>query len=195
MLKDLPAGGVLGGETALAILIGHRQSYDFDVFYEKPISKAWLPRLKKLFGQRLVRPVIDTSEELMVVLAPNTKLTLLSFPFPPLHPPSRTPFISLFDFRDLASNKAYAIGRRGAWRDYVDLYFLLRDHLSLPTIMMEAEKRFSGVFSTKLFLEQLQYLEDVQEETVEFIGPKISRRTVQQFFMTEVKRYVRRRLK
>ena len=34
----------------------------------------------------------------------------------------------------LAAMKAYALGRRAKWKDYVDLYFILRDFCTLQEV-------------------------------------------------------------
>lgn len=189
-LIHLPRGGVLGGGTALALQIGHRRSYDFDVFYRHRIRSNWLREISRLFGARLRRPMVDTDEELTVMLTSAIKLTLLHYPFPRLHPVRRVGRMSLFDLRDIASSKAYAIGRRGAWRDYVDLYFLLRDHLSLAMVVREAERRFAGQFDSKLFLQQLGYFGDITDRTVEFVGQRISTKTIEMFLRACIKQYV-----
>lgn len=189
-LPRLPRGGVLGGGTALALQIGHRRSYDFDVFYSRRIGSGWLRQVSKTFGARLIRPVVHTDTELTVTLASDIKLTLLQYPFPALHPLQRIDHVSLFDVRDLASSKAYTIGRRGAWRDYVDLFFLLRDHLPLAPIVLEAKHRFKGLFDEKLFLQQLTYFDDITDRTVEFVGSRISQKTIESFFCARVKQFV-----
>src|SRR3989338_513670 len=121
-LGGLPKGGMLAGGTALALQIGHRRSYDFDVFYQKPIQKRWLLSLKKLFGNDLSRTVTDAvPDELTIIVSPDIKLTLLHFPFAPLHRSVDGGTLPMLDKRDVASAKEYAIGRRGAWRDYVDM--------------------------------------------------------------------------
>jgi len=44
---------------------------------------------------------------------------------------------------DLASNKVHTIGRRGEWKDYVDLFFLLKQgRLNIQRMIKETEKRF-----------------------------------------------------
>ena len=40
----------------------------------------------------------------------------------------------LFNIYDLASNKAYSMGHRPAWRDYVDIFFILKKGTRLETI-------------------------------------------------------------
>lgn len=56
--------------------------------------------------------------------------------------------------------KAFALGGRAKWKDYVDLYFILKSFLSLDEITSEAEKIFGNFFSAKLFKEQLAYFKD-----------------------------------
>ncbi len=194
-LGGLPKGGMLAGGTALALQIGHRRSYDFDVFYQKPIQKRWLLSLKKLFGNDLSRTVTDAvPDELTIIVSPDIKLTLLHFPFAPLHRSVVGGTLPMLDKRDVASAKAYAIGRRGAWRDYVDMYFLLRDHLDIASVVREAKKRFNGAFSEKLFLEQLQYFDDIKDFSLEFIGKPIKKETIQKALSTWGMDYARKRL-
>ena len=68
--------------------------------------------------------------------------------------------------------KAYALGRRAKWKDYVDLYFILRDHHTILEISTKATEIFKGDFNTKLFREQLCYFEGINyDEVVEYLIP------------------------
>ena len=69
----------------------------------------------------------------------------------------------------LASMKAFALGGRSEWKDYVDLYFILRDHYQISDIIKEARKNFGSEFNEKLFRSQLSYFKDINyEESVIF---------------------------
>jgi len=46
--------------------------------------------------------------------------------------------IRLPELLDLAAMKAYALGRRAKWKDYVALYFLLKDHFTIHQISTRA---------------------------------------------------------
>ncbi len=190
LLSKLPKNGVLSGGTALALQIGHRVSYDFDFFFAKPIPKTWLIKLKKLFGAGFSRIAVDNSDELTVFIKPNVKITLLYYPFPTLYKPLKWHDLSLMKLEDIATAKAYAVGRRGAWRDYVDLYFLLRDHLHLADIIKQAEKRFGKVFDARLFLEQLAYEGDLNDQAVQFIGEETNRKVIMDFLKKTVEDYI-----
>ena len=88
---------------------------------------------------------------------------------------------------DLAAMKAYALGRRSKWKDYVDLYFLLKDHFSIDDIADRAEVIFGELFSSKMFRIQLSYFEDVDySEEVEYLISNPPSNQEIQGFLTEV---------
>lgn len=194
-LRKLPRGGVLGGGTAIALQLRHRYSYDFDVFYAgRDIPRRWLQSLGKRLGIRVTRPIRDTDSELTVLLSGNVKLSLIAYPFPPLHRMVRTSAIPLYDLRDLASSKAYTIGRRGEWRDYVDLDACIeRGGIAFRTIIREATRRFRDAFSESLFLQQLTYSEDVTDRKVSWIGRGSSPRAIERRLAKRVQAYLKGR--
>ncbi|MCL1909388.1 MAG: hypothetical protein FWG05_00460, partial [Kiritimatiellaeota bacterium] len=66
--------------------------------------------------------------------------------------------------------KAFALGRRSKWKNYTDLYFLLRDHFKLSEIIGKAELIFRDEFSAKLFRSQLSYHADIDySEKVDYM--------------------------
>ena len=97
----------------------------------------------------------------------------------------------LFSLKDLASNKAYVIGRRGTWKDYVDLYWLVnKKGINLQKIVAEAKKRFAGNFSEKLFYQQLVYWKDIKEFNIEYLTEEINPQEIQRFFSNQVKKII-----
>jgi len=86
--------------------------------------------------------------------------------------------------------KAFAVGRRGILKDYVDLYFILKEkHSTLKRIKELAEKKYDD-FNFRLFLEQLFYLEDVREkeEEIEFLKKPVTKKEMVEFFEKEIKK-------
>ncbi len=61
----------------------------------------------------------------------------------------------------LAAMKSYTLSRRAKWKDYVDLYFILKKFHSLTEISQTAKKIFGQEFNEKTFREQLAYFEDI----------------------------------
>lgn len=64
-----------------------------------------------------------------------------------------------------------ALGGRNKWKDYVDLYFLFKNHFTFYEIATKAEKLFNkNVFSKKLFKGQLSYFDDIDySEAVDYL--------------------------
>jgi len=186
-LAEFKDVGILAGGTAISLQLGHRYSYDFDVFTSKPIAENLLVRVMEAFG-RNIQKLVDSPDELSFLTPKKVKISFVHFPFPDLHRPIKTKAIPLFNLRDLASNKAYVIGRRGEYRDYVDLFFLLKEGLSLKKIINEAKKRFKGAFSERLFLEQLVYFKDLKDFRIDFLRKKYEPKQIYEFFQREIKR-------
>ncbi len=192
-LKSFTKESLLGGGTAVSLLLAHRKSYDFDIFTNKPVGEKMLRTAQDVFGEDITL-LVDSEDELSFLTPEEVKVSFIYFPFGPLHKVLKTSSISIFNIQDLASNKAYVIGRRGEYRDYVDLFFLLKAGLKLEGIIKEAQERFKGAFSEKLFLGQLVYFGDLEDFTVEFIEDEYSPDQILDFFKRTVAKYTEARL-
>ena len=99
-------------------------------------------------------------------------VTFFSFPFDVPAPILFEKYIPLPELLSLAAMKAYALGHRSKWKDYVDLYFIIKYHFSLDEIAIRATEIFWGGFNFALFREQLAYHEDMDyTEAVEYLIP------------------------
>jgi len=71
--------------------------------------------------------------------------------------------LKMFGIKDIAIKKAYTIGRRGEYRDYFDLYWILKNkYIDLPELISSAKKIYGNVFDEKIFLSQLIYFADLR---------------------------------
>ncbi len=84
--------------------------------------------------------------------------------------------IKLPDLLTLAAMKAYSLGYRVKWKDYVDLYFIIKDYFSINKIIKKAEDIFSSEFNEKIFRTQLSYFKDIDytEKVIYMKGFEIS---------------------
>jgi len=168
-LSHFKKSGYLAGGTALALQINHRRSVDFDVFVDKSISKNFKLKVKKIFGA--VNFYVNSSDQISFNIEEGVGVTFVWYYYPRISSLVSTNSISLASVFDIAADKAETLGRRAVWRDYVDLFFLLKwKILSLEQIIKLAKKKFRGEFVETQFLEQLPYFADLQKTTIEFIG-------------------------
>ena len=98
------------------------------------------------------------------------KLTFFQYPFDILATKQPDVPFRIPALLDLAAMKAYALGRRSKWKDYVDLYFLLTKYFTLKQVSERATTIFGELFSEKMFRAQLSYFDDVDyTEQVDYI--------------------------
>ena len=186
-LKHFPKFYLAGG-TALALQIGHRISVDFDFFSEKEISPGLLDKLRKIFKDFKVEAVINHSEQLSVNVN-KIKIDFVKYNFPPLMDLSEFWGIKFLSIPEIAAAKAYTIGRRITFKDYIDLYFILRGKfVFLQNLIAICKKKYKGEFNERLFLEQLISLEEAEETPIEFLRKPITKRTMAEFFKKEIKK-------
>jgi len=136
ILKKLPVPPdfYLAGGTALALQIGHRISVDFDFFSSKSLPSALLNRLQKIFGVKDMEVVLNVSYQLTMRIA-GVEVTYFRYPFPPMFPFIVYEKLNLLSISEIAASKAYAIGRRATRKDYVDVYFILKEkHVELQKV-------------------------------------------------------------
>ncbi len=188
-LKGFSQLGVLGGGTAISLQIGHRRSFDFDIFTFKPFPTNLWAMIRKTFGKGCLR-TLDTADQLDLITPNKVAVTFFFDDYKLLFPPLKTNPINVMDLRDLACNKAFTIGRRGKWRDYVDLYFLIKEgKVSLNEIIQLSEKKFQGEFPVRLFLQQLSYFDDITDYTIDFLRDEASPEEIKHYLTGEVQDY------
>jgi len=171
ILKKLPVPPdfYLVGGTALALQIGHRISVDFDFFSSKSLPSGLLERLQKIFGAKEVEVVLNVSYQLTMRIA-GVEVTYFRYPFPPMFPFIVYEKLKLLSIPEIAASKAHAIGRRATRKDYVDVYFILKEkHVELQKVIDIAQKKYGQEFDPRLFLEQLLYLDDIPSTPITFL--------------------------
>jgi len=189
ILPALPAfeGFYLAGGTALALQIGHRVSVDFDFFSPDPIAGALLATAERIFAPEPVAPLVDNADQL-TFLVRGVKLTFLSYPFPLLEPLVSLDGLPALSVREIAATKAYTIGRRGTYKDYIDLYFILAEgKATLTEVIAMAERKFGATFNSRLFAEQLLYLDDVRDYQIDFLKTRVVPDEITAFFRNQIR--------
>lgn len=182
LVKTFKREFYLVGGTAIALYIGHRRSIDFDLFKYTQFSSKRI--LDKIYKQNY-KPIItrNVREQLNLIIR-EVKFTFFEFPYEIEAKENFENYIKLPSLLDLAAMKAFALGRRSKWKDYVDLYYIIKDFYSIKQIGDRATELFSDQFSTKLFLAQLSYFADINyEEEVEFLVEPVDEETIKNFLI------------
>lgn len=181
--------GYLAGGTALALQLNHRKSVDFDIFVSQPLSRQFLRKVREVFGEE-IEPRINTGDLLLVALKNRVEVHFVNYWYKRLEDTVSTDSISLASVEDIAADKAHTIGRRGRWRDYIDIFYLLkREIFSLQELIDLAKEKFNGEFAGHLFLQQLTYFEDIEDFKVELVEDNHTVEEIREYLKEKVMDY------
>lgn len=202
-LRDagLLSGYYLTGGTGLALQLGHRMSRDLDLFTKRPTesipARSIITRCEETFGQQHVVVRIYQRNQVWIDIE-GVSVTFLGFPFGLKYPTVKSYGVEIADLRDIALQKAYVVGRRAKARDYIDLAYILETgKITLEQLVKHAQDVFvingEPVFSPRLFLQQLTYIEDLtdQEEALKLLVRKRHFGEIEDLLNKHVKQIVR----
>jgi hypothetical protein len=176
----------LAGGTALSIQIGHRLSVDFDMFTSKPLPQVLLQYVKKVFPESKIMVTYRSPEQLNLVID-GIQYTFFQFEYPLLYSLTHYKSVPIASIKEIATMKAFSIGKRLSYKDYIDWYFLLKEkHVSLPRVILSAQKKFGHDFNDRLFLGQLVSLSDIPTQKIDFLQDKVDRKTIENFLKKTV---------
>lgn len=180
LISEFSKDFYLVGGTAIALQIGHRRSIDFDLFQKGEIRYRRIKNKIEKTGYSISKIQSSTDETFNCVIN-DVKLTFFDYPFEITHPTWFDHYISMPTLLDLGAMKAFAMGKRSKWKDYVDMYFLLKRY-SLAEISARAEIVFGELYSDRLFREQIQYFDDIDySEEVEFCIDPVPEDEIKQY--------------
>jgi len=171
--------GLVGG-TAIALHIGHRRSIDFDLFTNQEIDSMRIRN--KITEAAEINQVVRDQQDQYTVVVDGVQITFMHYPYQ-IDFTENFESIKLPDLLTLAAMKAQALGRRAKWKDYVDLYFVMKEYHNLEKLVQKAEQIFGPEFSEKLFRSQLSYFKDIDySEEVNYLqGFKTSDKQIKQW--------------
>ncbi len=186
----------LAGGTGLAVQILHRPSFDFDLFSKE--NHLSYPQRRKIL--EILKPSermeIQTAEEgTLRVICKKICIAFFYYPYPLVKPTLTYKNLKIASLADIGLMKLSAIVGRGSKKDFIDLYFLLKDHFSLETLLKSSKRKFPDVrdFNAQV-LRSLTYFEDAEPEPTPRLWKKVSWREVKHFLIHEATKIAERRL-
>lgn len=159
-VPEVKAFALIGG-TSLALRYGHRKSLDLDFFSNQPFNELdLLLSLKRRYREKLEE---DSQEkQTLRLFIREIKVEFIAPNLPYLKPIQVIEGIRLFSEEDTLSFKLNAIERRGARRDFYDVYEAL-DHFSISQLIGFYQEKFSTTSITHL-VKSLIYFGDANKE-------------------------------
>lgn len=178
LIKSFSKDFFLVGGTAIGLHIGHRRSIDFDLFTDKSFGNLSVERQVLKFA-KVEKTFVSRLEE-YTILVNEVRITFFRYPFKIDIFQMFEDIIRIPDLLTLSAMKAHALGGRAKWKDYIDLYFIIKNYYLISEIIKRAEKIFGNEFNEKLFRSQLAYFKDIDysEEVIYLKGFKVDDKVI-----------------
>ena len=165
--KNFKKDFYLGGGTALALQIGHRDSVDFDFFKEGEIETQKLFNdLEEFFDRRHLLKVQEERNTLGLIVDDSIRLSFFGYKYKLIKELIDEENLNLASVEDIGCMKLSAITGRASNKDYIDLYYILQNN-RLADLLEKAAEKFPDL-DRNLILKSLVYFEDVNLEPIMF---------------------------
>jgi predicted nucleotidyltransferase component of viral defense system len=175
----------LVGGTALSLQIGHRISVDIDLFTNQSFDSNMLSaelKQKYNFKENLNRGYFLQGQ------IDGVKVDILKYPYKPLNPIIEVEKVRMVVAADISSMKMAAITNRGRKRDFIDLFFLLKQFSLKQIIDWYQQKYDAEIF---MLLQSLVYFDDADGDIdLNMIVP-LNWEMVKKEISTQVKKYLK----
>ena len=167
LIKNFSSDFGLVGGTAIALQIGHRSSIDFDLFTRSTWNHDRIRKEIRDFYE--IKSILVEEPNELTLVVEGVKITFLNYPFEINYSVGFEDVIKMSDVLTLSAMKAFALGKRAKWKDYVDLFFILKIY-GISEIVNKAKSMFGSEFNERLFREQLSYFDDIDyTEKIDYV--------------------------
>jgi hypothetical protein len=161
----------LVGGTALSLQIGHRISYDIDLFTKANLEREAILDYAKMNLSDDYK-IINNSSTIFQLFSERKKLKLdfVQFPYDLLDPLIEEEGIRLIDKNDLSAMKISATGTRGSEaKDFYDIFCLLQ-YIPFEKMIDNFKKKFQ-TDDILHYLRSVMYFDDVDKSSWQSLKP------------------------
>ncbi|MBU6325323.1 MAG: nucleotidyl transferase AbiEii/AbiGii toxin family protein [Bacteroidetes bacterium] len=150
----------LAGGTALALLTGHRISIDLDFFTNTTPDTDFILEQLESWSEKEV--LLHRKNSTLLLQIRGVKVDIIRHAYPVLDPIISEAPIRLYGLRDIAAMKLNALASRGAKKDFIDLFFLMKQ-FSLEELLQAFCSKYQQ-HEIQFILKSLLYFDDADKE-------------------------------
>ncbi|HIE53139.1 MAG TPA: hypothetical protein EYP85_15415 [Armatimonadetes bacterium] len=175
----------LAGGTAAALQLGHRLSVDLDFFTPQELdTRTLIQHLSQLGSLTVDREDWGT----LIGALRGVRVSFFTYEYPLLEPTVDFEGVTLASLVDIGLMKITAIAQRGGRRDFIDLYLICKEVISLRELLSRLAEKFVGVnYNLCHILRSLVYFEDAEMEPLPQLLKPLEWSTITAYFEREVK--------
>lgn len=165
----------LAGGTALALQIGHRKSVDLDFFTNKEIE---IQEIKGNLVNLGNFQLYSESEGTLHGNLNNVEISFFQLPWGLIG--ESIPFgkIKIASRKDIAAMKLSAISSRGNKKDFIDLFFLLKEFSLAETLGFYRQKYGDNLDNIYCVMKGILYFKDADAQEMPTMYKRVNWRTI-----------------
>ena len=175
----------LVGGTSLALQIGHRISVDLDFFGKLDADEIAIRKALNLIGEV---KLIHKTENINIFTIDGIKVDMVNYPYPWLDDVLEEDHLQLAHKKDISAMKLAAILGRGTKKDFIDLFFLLKEYSLSQLIEFYEQKYHDG--SVFMVLRSLVYFDDADDELMPKMFEDLDWKLIKKSISEDLKNYI-----
>lgn len=175
----------LVGGTSLSLQIGHRKSIDIDLFGNYPDDIDFIKLVSDIGNYTWLKK----SRNINVFYINNIKVDFVNYPYKWLENELKEDNIRLANIMDIAAMKINAITGRGAKKDFIDLFFILK-YFTFNEILNFYSQKYGGD-DVILALKSIAYFEDANEEEMPVMFNNVGWDEIKKYIAQELNNYIK----
>ncbi|MBI5614082.1 nucleotidyl transferase AbiEii/AbiGii toxin family protein [Candidatus Gottesmanbacteria bacterium] len=184
--NPFPSDTYLAGGSALALHFGHRKSVDFDFFTPTAFDPKKLSESLSLLGSFDEEVAKGIS---LIGKFQGVKLSCFQYQYSLLKQPLVHLGVLVAHPNDIAPMKLVAICDRGTKKDFVDIYTMVQNGLTLEDMFTLYDKKYGLLESNRYTLcKALGYLDEADLTDMPEMLISLSWKEVKQFFIAQAMR-------
>ncbi len=186
-MSEIGSRFYLAGGTALALQLGHRQSFDLDFFSpteDIPVIRGRLEKSLQPFSPILA----DSSWGNLVFLALGVRVGYYGYGYPMVGEFVQAEEARLASIADIGLMKLDALLGRASRKDFIDLYFICQ-HIPLRKLLDLAPQKYPSIrdFESQAVRRLVYFDRAEQEEEIPLLQPIITWVEAKQYFRDQAK--------
>ncbi len=182
------ADSYLAGGTALAMMLGHRRSEDFDWFSPSTFAVETVAESLSVLG---ALNIAETQKGTFHGFIDGIRVAWLYYPNPLLNALvtlPEVPGLSLASLVDIAVMKWAALSSRSSRKDFIDLYFIAKAGLDVKELVPLLSRKFPGAeINHYHMLKSLSYFDDAEREPWPIMLKQVEWQHVKDYFLKQQK--------
>ena len=158
-----------GGSALAEFYLEHRISDDLDFFSEKKFDTQTvltkITSFSQKYGFRFAPRLVEVVYRFEIAFPKGTRFMVDFgfYPFKRLEKGKKFQNLEIDSLKDIAANKLLTINQRGDVKDFVDLYFLLKEKYTIWDLIYATEKKFKRLdFDILLLAQDFLKVEDFE---------------------------------